>query len=152
MHNAQSAQSRAQLTQARLEQEKNIVEKANKWLNEELERKSEAFNAERRKATDSIVDLQRKVSEAESRTQSLEEETKRLGEKVEQQRKAAEVGVWGRMVRGEKDSRGGGTGDIIDIVATRQRFCSHPLSTQTRTRTYCRTLLPSCAMCARRQL
>lgn len=109
VHDAQSAQSRAQLTQARLEQEKNIVEKANKWLNEELERKSEAFNAERRKATDSIVDLQRKVSEAESRTQSLEEENKRLGEKVEQQRKAAEVGVWARMVGGEKDRRGGGS-------------------------------------------
>ena len=39
---------------------------------QELERKSEAFNAERRKATDTILDLQRRLAEAESTAQRLQ--------------------------------------------------------------------------------
>lgn len=39
---------------------------------QELERKGEAFNAERRKATDTILDLQRRLAEAESTAQRLQ--------------------------------------------------------------------------------
>ena len=122
LHEAQAAASRAALTQTRLEQEKEIMEKSNAWLSQarrcagpgcccgrrgtsccaccrtatacqlgsaaahltpirrpwaapfmqELERKGEAFNAERRKATDTILDLQRRLAEAESTAQRLQ--------------------------------------------------------------------------------
>lgn len=39
LHEAQAASSRVALATARLEQEKEIMEKSNKWLSEELERK-----------------------------------------------------------------------------------------------------------------
>lgn len=58
---------------------------------QELERKGEAFAAERRKATDSILDLQRRLAEAESTAARLTAEHARLQEKLEAQRTAAEV-------------------------------------------------------------
>ncbi len=72
---------------------------------QELERKGEAFNAERRKATDAILDLQRRLAEAESTAQRLTAEHARLQAKLEAQRAAAEVraGVlvlWGNQARG----------------------------------------------------
>lgn len=93
VHDAQTAQSRAQLTQTRLEQEKQILEKGNKWLAEELERKSEAYAQERRKATDTILDLQRRLSEAESTSQRLQAEHDQVMQQLEQQRSEIEVGV-----------------------------------------------------------
>lgn len=60
------------------------------WVVQELERKSEAFSAERRKATDTILDLQRRLAEAESTAQRLQAEQGRLTSKLETQRAAAE--------------------------------------------------------------
>jgi chromosome segregation ATPase len=60
---------------------------------QELERKSDAFNAERRKATDTILDLQRRLAEAESTAQRLQADNTRLAQKLEAQRQAAEVGA-----------------------------------------------------------
>ena len=58
---------------------------------QELERKSDAFNAERRKATDTILDLQRRLAEAESTAQRLQAEHARLADKLEAQQRAAEA-------------------------------------------------------------
>ena len=90
VHEAQAAQSRAALKHTRLEQEKEILEKGSRWLSEELERKSEAFSAERRKATDTILDLQRRLGEAEAATESTKAEHDRLAGRFEAQRQAAE--------------------------------------------------------------
>lgn len=94
LHEAQAAASRTALTLSRLQQEKEIQAKSNAWLSQELDRKSEAFNAERRKATDTILDLQRRLAEAESTAQRLQAEHGRLAEKLEAQRAAAEVREW----------------------------------------------------------
>ena len=96
LHETQVSQSRVALAQARLEQEKEILERSNRWLNEELERKSEAFSAERRKATDTILDLQRRLAEAEGGGQRAQAQAVQQHGKLEQQTKAAEVGgAWG---------------------------------------------------------
>lgn len=58
---------------------------------QELERKGEAFATERRKATDTILDLQRRLAEAESTASRLTAEHSRLAQKLEAQRAAAEV-------------------------------------------------------------
>lgn len=90
LHSTQALQSRAALNQSRLEQEKEILEKGNKWLYDELETKSQAFNTERRKATDTILDLQRKLSEAEGTAERIKAEHGRLSLQFDAQRKAAE--------------------------------------------------------------
>ena len=60
-------------------------------LLQELDAKSDAFGAERRKATDTILDLQRRLAEAESTAERLKADHARLAEKLEAQRVAAEV-------------------------------------------------------------
>jgi hypothetical protein len=90
LHAAQAAQSRAALQQARFEQEKEILEKGNKWLNEELERKSQAFSEERSQATKRILELQARLAEVEGTAQRLRADHTRLTERFEQHRKAAE--------------------------------------------------------------
>ena len=106
LHSVQALQSRAALNQSRLEQEKEILEKGNKWLYEELESKSQAFNTERRKATDTILDLQRKLSEVEGTAERLKAEHGRLSQQHETQRKAAEeAGAQLREVREESASK-----------------------------------------------
>ncbi len=47
-HVAQAAANRAELSRSRLEQEKALVESRAKWLDEELGRKSELLQSERR--------------------------------------------------------------------------------------------------------
>ncbi|GAB4815353.1 hypothetical protein N2152v2_002399 [Parachlorella kessleri] len=90
LHEAQAAASRAQLTQARIVQEKEILEKQNAWLNEELNRKSEALSTERRKSHEALLDLQRRLSDAEASVSQLQSEQARLLDKCRQQGKAAE--------------------------------------------------------------
>lgn len=79
---------------------------------QELERKSESANAERRKATDTILDLQRRLADAESTAQRLTAEHARLKDKLEAQRVAAEVRGRGAVGggRGAAWSRSGAHG------------------------------------------
>ena len=46
-HEAEAAGNRAALARVRLEQEKEILERHNEWLNAELARKTEAYQQER---------------------------------------------------------------------------------------------------------
>ena len=111
VHEAQTAHSRLQLTQTRLEQEKAILEKGNAWLNEELGRKGDAFSAERRKATDRILELQSRLVDAESSAQRLQAENAALSDKCETHRRAAEVRrVCGARVGGNWTCVWGGRG------------------------------------------
>ena len=50
-HEAEAAGNRAALARVRLEQEKEILERHNEWLNAELARKTEAYQQERTGAT-----------------------------------------------------------------------------------------------------
>lgn len=50
-HEAEAAGNRAALARVRLEQEKEILERHNEWLNAELARKTEAYQQERTCAT-----------------------------------------------------------------------------------------------------
>lgn len=90
LHDAQVSQSRATLTLSKVQQEKEILEKSNKWLYDELEQKSKSSNEERRKATESILDLQRKVHEMENKSSLLQKEHDRLLEQNEAQKKDLE--------------------------------------------------------------
>ena len=50
-HEAEAAGNRAALARTRVEQEKEILERQNEWLNAELARKTEAYQLERTGAT-----------------------------------------------------------------------------------------------------
>ena len=50
-HEAEAAGNRAALARTRVEQEKEILERQNEWLNAELTRKTEAYQLERTGAT-----------------------------------------------------------------------------------------------------
>lgn len=90
----------------RVEQEKEILEKSAAWLDGELTRKSEAAAAERRRAADSLLDLQRRLSEAEASAWQAEAERARLADRCAQQAKAAEVSgvLSGARLRGKLGS------------------------------------------------
>lgn len=90
LHEAQVSQSRATLNLTKVQQEKEILEKGNKWLYDELEQKSNSSNEERRKATESILELQRKVHEMENKLNLLQKEHDRLLEQNEAQKKDLE--------------------------------------------------------------
>lgn len=90
LHSSQAEQNRALLDRSRMEQEKEILEKSNAWLTEELDRKTQSTNQERRKATENILDLQRRLGELESTNDRLKAEHGRLLDRFEQQQKATE--------------------------------------------------------------
>lgn len=144
VHEAQAAASRAALTQARLEQEKGILEKSNAWLAAELDRKTEAFGAERRKATDAILDLQRRLAEAEATAQRLQAEHDRLAEKLEGQRAAAQAR------RGGCGLAGGPAAAAAWATSALLRWASRASPPPSLSRPG-RTRRPSCARCARRR-
>ncbi|KAI8109094.1 hypothetical protein M9435_005510 [Picochlorum sp. BPE23] len=70
--------SRTSLNYSKIEQEKKILEKSNAWLSEELERKAQASNEERQKATQKIVELQNQCYESQSKIEQLENDKGRL--------------------------------------------------------------------------
>ena len=87
---AQAASNRVSLHQTRLESEKEILERGNKWLSEELERKAASTAEERRKATEQILDLQQRLSLAELQVERLSGERKLLEQNAEAARKSAD--------------------------------------------------------------
>ena len=89
-HAAQASQTRAALNQTRIEQEKAILEKGNKWLYEELERKNKAISEERSKATKSILDLQSQLNQVEGEFEKLKGDHEALSGRFEAQKKSAE--------------------------------------------------------------
>ena len=75
---ALAEKSRATLSHSKLEQEKEILEKSNAWLVEELDKRAEAGKREREKSTLTIVELESKHFEVQSKLEQLASDYERV--------------------------------------------------------------------------
>jgi nucleoprotein TPR len=70
--------SRESINHSKIEQEKSILEKSNKWLEEELERKAQMSSDERQKATQKIIELSNQCCDYKTTLENLEKDHGRL--------------------------------------------------------------------------
>ncbi|MCO5568314.1 hypothetical protein L7F22_022013 [Adiantum nelumboides] len=84
LREAESELSRCQAVQARLLQEKELLEQHNSWLNEELSDKVDTLLKERRASTDVEMELQSKLSNAEQACKEIRESLQRSKEQAKE--------------------------------------------------------------------
>lgn len=102
LQNTLAERSRESLHYSKLEQEKTILEKSNKWLQEELDRKVQLSNEERQKATQRIVELSGQYQESQNKLEYLETDNERLkSELTEQQERLKNAS---KQLKDTKDS------------------------------------------------